>query len=108
MQNLTSSINGDLRKPIMAKLQEIDFFNPERIKSDSKKVFTLAEKKQDCTNMQRNTEFRANVAGMITTKVDQNVNMSGELNTISHDAPEDELFNVCKNLKARRAQALRQ
>ena len=67
-----------------------------------------ADKKPDFTNATRNVEGLGRIKGVYIDKVDQNVNMSGELNTISHDAPDDELFNVCKNLKARRAQALRQ
>ena len=63
-----SSYSGIVRKPIRDYLRKLDFFSPEVIKRNIASTYRLAKKQKDITNMNRNLEHQAKIAGMITNK----------------------------------------
>ncbi|MBE3141243.1 MAG: hypothetical protein IMZ53_11775 [Thermoplasmata archaeon] len=63
-----SSQSGQQYERLRKHLKKIDYFAPEQIKKDVMTVFRMAKKVKDVTNLNRNLEHRAKIAGMITEK----------------------------------------
>lgn len=68
---LASSKAGTNYRRLRRVTNQIDAFNPEKIKARIMDAYELAKKKEDLTNLNRNIEFQGKVAGMITDKVEQ-------------------------------------